>query len=51
MKINERIDYKEERGKKTGPIEDAMKEFNGYTYRIGFEHLALENFCLKYEIE
>ena len=52
MKINERIDVDEAGGeKKSGPVLDAMKEFNGYTYRIAFEHLAMQNAYLEYEIE
>ena len=50
MKANERIDADQAKGT-AEPIDNATKEFNGYTYRTGFEHLAMENACLKYEIE
>ena len=50
MKANERLDADQAR-ETTEPVANATKEFKGYTYRIGFEHLAMENACLKYEIE
>ena len=50
MKANERIETDQASGK-NDPVANARKEFNGYTFRTGFEHLAMENACLKYEIE